>query len=64
MGCSKEEAVSRLNEIGYKATNEGGVVFITIPTEKYLRKAQIAIKQIDYKSSWGIRVESEKQDGH
>ena len=59
--CSlqKDEAVKRLSEMGFKAVNESGVVMITIPTEKAIKKAQKAIKNIGYKCSWGIRVESE-----
>lgn len=61
--CSKDEAVTRLSDMGFKAINDSGVVMITIPTEKAFKKAQRAIKDIDYKFSWGIRVESENYNG-
>ncbi|MBO7713943.1 MAG: hypothetical protein J6S85_10265 [Methanobrevibacter sp.] len=61
--CSKDEAVTRLSDMGFKAINDSGVVMITIPTGKALKKAQKAIKDIGYKCSWGINVESENCNG-
>lgn len=63
MGSSKDNAVVKLLEMGFKAVNDGGVVMITVPTEKAIKKAQKAIKDIGYKCSWGIRVESENCNG-
>lgn len=54
---SKEEYATELVKMGFKALLECGVIIITIESEKDAKKANKAIKEIGYKSSWGWRIE-------
>ena len=51
---SKEECATKLSEMGFNVTLTSGVIMIMAEDEKAAKKANKAIKEIGYKSSWGI----------
>ena len=53
---SKDEALTRLSEMGYNAVLESGVIMITVADEKAVKKANKAVKDIGYDSSYGIKI--------
>lgn len=55
---SKEEAVIKLSEMGFKAVLDSGVIMITVTDEKTAKKANKAVKEIGYNASWGWRIEN------
>ena len=55
---SKEEAVIKLSEMGFKAVLDSGVIMITVTDEKTAKKANKAVKEIGYHASWGWRIEN------
>ena len=56
---SKDEAVTKLSEMGFKAVLDSGVIMITVADEKVVKKANKAVKDIGYDASYGIKIESE-----
>lgn len=61
---SKEETVTKLSNLGYKADLEGGVVMITITDEKLLKTVKNTLAEIGYNASWGVRIGKENENGH
>ena len=55
---SKEEAVIKLSEMGFKAVLDSGVIMITVADKKSAKKANKAVKEIEYNASWGWRIEN------
>ena len=55
---NKDEALTRLSEMGYNAVLESGVIMITVTDENTAKKANKAVKEIGYDSSWGWRIEN------
>jgi len=57
---SKEECATKLSEMGFNATLISGVIMITAEDENTAKKANKAIKELGYKSSWGIKSQAEE----
>ena len=53
---NKDEALTRLSEMGYNAVLESGVIMITVADEKAVKKANKAVKDIGYNASYGIKI--------
>lgn len=54
---SKEEYATKLAEMGFTVALINGVIMIMSEDEKTAKKANKAIKEIGYKSSWGWRID-------
>lgn len=54
---NKDEAVTKLSEMGFKAVLDSGVIMITVVDEKTAKNANKAVKEIGYDSSYGVRIE-------
>lgn len=59
---TKEQYANKLSEMGFNASVLNGIVMIVAKDEKDARKANKAIKDIGYKSSFGITIER-REDG-
>ena len=59
---SKEETATKLSEMGYNAVLDSGVIMITVADEKTAKKANKAVKEIGYNSSWGYRIEKNERN--
>ncbi len=58
---TKDEVAAYLTGIGYSATNESGVVVITVDEPMTLsekNKLRKIMESISYKSSWGWRLKA------
>ena len=51
---TKEQYANKLTEMGFTVALINGVIMITAEDENTVKKANKAIKEIGYKSSWGI----------
>lgn len=54
---SKEKYALKLSEMGFTVALTNGVIMITAEDENTAKKANKAIKELDYKSSWGWRID-------
>lgn len=51
---TKEQYANKLSEMGFTVALISGVIMITAEDEKTAKRANKAIKELGYKSSWGI----------
>ena len=51
---TKEQYANKLSEMGFNVSLISGVIMIMSEDEKTAKKANKAIKELGYKSSWGI----------
>ena len=54
---TKEQYANKLSEMGIKATVVSGIIMMSVKDLNMDKKANKAIKEIGYKSSFGITIE-------
>lgn len=54
---TKEQYANKLFEMGFNVSLISGVIMIMSEDEKTAKKANKAIKELGYKSSWGWRID-------
>lgn len=52
----KQEYVAMLVKMGFKAVLNNGIIKITVENKEGFKSAENAIKEIGYKSSWGVSI--------
>ena len=56
---SKDEFVKTLSEQGYHASNENGVVVVTVPLDAFdamVKEMPKLVEKYDYRESFGVRA--------
>lgn len=56
----KQEYVTMLVKMGFKAFLSNGIIKITVENKEAFKTAENAIKEIGYKSSWGVSIGEDK----
>lgn len=54
---TKEQYANKLSEMGFNVSLISGVIIIMSEDEKTVKKANKAIKELGYNSSWGWRID-------
>lgn len=59
---SKEEYVNLINQNGYRATLESGVIILSLDNEKHVKKAFKDVRSMGYNASIGARIKRGDSD--